>query len=592
MYSESQRRFINFREFLQEEFSTKEISENKALYSAMLNEYGEDKKPLATPKIIKLEWQNMYSYSSNGNLIFDESMSLVGKNASGKSSIIHILIYALFGFKQLKKDREHFPLSADYVLNNSNKKNGFVKCKFTAITGDSYIILREIFRNSPDKITLQKYDTKNNFYEKQKFSVNLMESLVGPKTNFLAVNCISQNSKKIISPDSGINDIETFINNCFLIDEKFNSYFKKLKSLLEVKTNLLETDKSSDEEEEDYEYMKKLKIEEKYIKSKNKDLIDEKLIQYTDFVNTVPDSISLAIRYIERISAFVSITHEKVFDINFDINRFQLVIKNIISILNSNLEINKNGIIDSIVELMNEKPDFDINNPKSAKGFINTDTLSKLTPATRESIYKFFRSVNTYSDLAFLKICHGYLTDFLFLRDCNNYNFEKDNKKPKEIENELEQNTNQILSEIEFIKLKIDVCNKYKKQLSRDKCIEIWNKLCNDLECKLVLKIVNDRLMFSMDDKFVDSDLASGYQRFLIDLTFRIFLIIYNTHVPFFGNLFIDEGVSCADDDNKKVIQRILECISNLDISITQLSHTEADLSKVMYIKAIDGTIS
>ena len=148
MYSESQRRFINFKEYLNEEFLTKEISENKALYSAMLEEYNKASKLTSTPKIINLEWQNMYSYSSNGNLIFDESVSLVGKNASGKSSIIHILIYALFGFKQLKKDREHFPLSADYVLNNSNKKNGFVKCKFTSITGESYIknmILKTIF---------------------------------------------------------------------------------------------------------------------------------------------------------------------------------------------------------------------------------------------------------------------------------------------------------------------------------------------------------------------------------------------------------------------------------------------------------------
>lgn len=103
------------------------------------NTFLQNRRPLASTRyVVKyLSWSNVFCYGSDNYINFDEIKGLValsGRNKTGKSSVIDIIIRILFN----ECERGH----KDDVL-NKNAKTGFIKCCFTIgsdTTVNTYII--------------------------------------------------------------------------------------------------------------------------------------------------------------------------------------------------------------------------------------------------------------------------------------------------------------------------------------------------------------------------------------------------------------------------------------------------------------------
>jgi ABC-type uncharacterized transport system ATPase component len=103
--------------------------------------YGDKKN---VPLVLKLEWDNFYSFDKESFINFEEigKLQIMGPNASGKSSIFNILTFALFG---VKAGYINNPLRTKLMLCNKNTRPGYVKC-LVLVNNQKYIIQRNISR--------------------------------------------------------------------------------------------------------------------------------------------------------------------------------------------------------------------------------------------------------------------------------------------------------------------------------------------------------------------------------------------------------------------------------------------------------------
>ena len=98
-------------------------------------------------RVVKLRFMNVFSYGDNkmNTINFDElqgSISIVGPNATGKSNIINILIYVLYG------NNKNFRVT--HVLNKYQKEY-FIECEI--ILGSTRIkIVKSGKKRKGDKI--------------------------------------------------------------------------------------------------------------------------------------------------------------------------------------------------------------------------------------------------------------------------------------------------------------------------------------------------------------------------------------------------------------------------------------------------------
>ena len=111
--------------YLQENFK---IDDTKTLFSYLLEEMNHqtfNKFKCSRWKILSIQWENIFLYGPNNKVDFDllkNVTGLVGKNSSGKSLFLEIILYLLYGRDSLKE-----PFKFDFINKNENEFNGEIQ---------------------------------------------------------------------------------------------------------------------------------------------------------------------------------------------------------------------------------------------------------------------------------------------------------------------------------------------------------------------------------------------------------------------------------------------------------------------------------
>ncbi len=259
--------------------------------------------------IQRLEWSNLYCYGEDNIVDFKDFLHdlvvINGKNKTGKSSFIDILVFILFN-KNIRGKRN------DIV--NKNTKSGYA-----AVTlkqgNDEYILYRKKFRNSPtDEFTVKKNGqliTKATIDETYQFVCK--EIGIGSFENFISFTTALQNRQFLL--DSHKTGLVQLINSLLNIDffdtiendvkiEKSvlrklgKEYTNKLEHYQDVNNDVLQLElKKQDESNCKIEEMKKernslLRQLKDLYKEYNKDIgIFQSIEEYTNTVigDTIDD---------------------------------------------------------------------------------------------------------------------------------------------------------------------------------------------------------------------------------------------------------------------------------------------------------------
>lgn len=212
---------------------------------------------------ISLEFQNIFCYGNNliNKIDFKKGItSISGKNADGKSSIINIICYILFGETKINSGKSK---NID-ILNNAQKK-GYIKCSF--IHGNiSYTIVKDLTRKvgkNPLEIKSNLTYCLNNKIEtiSQKDISDKMRELVGTLDDFIKTNML---------------DFKNIYDNFFrMTDIKKILYLKEILKLTYFDDLMVlnkNTSKAQSKDLSDLQYKQKI-LSENYPELKNTILI-------------------------------------------------------------------------------------------------------------------------------------------------------------------------------------------------------------------------------------------------------------------------------------------------------------------------------
>lgn len=437
--------------------------------------------------IQNIEFKNLFIYGNNvlnKISLSDKSgvIGVLGKNAIGKSTIINIIIFALF-------DKISSEYNSANII-NKNSKNMYVKVEFT-IGNTLYVIVKEgslqkVKNGLKTKFTTNYFKIENgneiNLNGKDKIKTQqLIEETIGNRDMFKLCNVSSYNNNLSIMDMSSLSTIQTFSNLLSL--DKYEILFKNISSK---------------------------------IKLLNEELIREESI-YSLLKKYTQNDYDLLLKNISNKNKEKDKLKKKLKDkeSNYEENKIKLEINNkkIINIVKPNktkeiLLIDKKSITEELKQFNN---------------FIVDDTL--------ESLYNnLYNSTENLEDIELkLKKCLKY--EIKYSED----EYQKLKLQSKLIENELKQcNTNIKLykncedcyvniSYDELIKkknsCKLKFINEYKKinNVDQDKMIKLEKniKQCEDIlffncnkitnESKKLLLILKNKTFYSETNKLFDT---------------------------------------------------------------------------------------
>ena len=164
--------------------------------------------------LLSLQWENIYKYTYYSHIDFTKCRGVTilnGSNATGKTSIVNILIYILFGGRTGISGA----LNRELVLNNANNNDGQIKCSF-AVGNDIYSIHRLIKRSGTDILSM----TKNNEPMQTgdiTATYEYMTTLIGNRDDFLSINVALQG--RTMFSDLSAKDKMQFIERILGIDD-------------------------------------------------------------------------------------------------------------------------------------------------------------------------------------------------------------------------------------------------------------------------------------------------------------------------------------------------------------------------------------
>jgi len=143
-------------------------------------------------KLQKLEWSNLFSYGEDNEIVFNkENINIIlGENFSGKSSIIDVLIYTIYG-TVYRCDK------LIQIINNHKKS------AYSSLTFQHGNVLYKIERHLKKKIT------KKNESHSQKIYV---KKIIGNDISDIIVNQTAWTGEKLIETPDKIDD---FVENVF-----------------------------------------------------------------------------------------------------------------------------------------------------------------------------------------------------------------------------------------------------------------------------------------------------------------------------------------------------------------------------------------
>ena len=201
-------------------------------------------------EIESISFKNMFIYGEDhiNTINFKDKMGIIGilqTNAVGKSSILNIILYALFGsiFKSkaltnrniINKNKNTFFVTMNILLNDTRyviERNGKNKKRGSSIVIEETLSFKSI---SPDNIETNLTDTnKATTYETITSVLGLSD-----REEFLLTNVISNsNYKSILSMTNA--DLEDTFNKLFntkIYKEMYNVIHKKVKTMNNVITS-------------------------------------------------------------------------------------------------------------------------------------------------------------------------------------------------------------------------------------------------------------------------------------------------------------------------------------------------------------------
>jgi DNA repair exonuclease SbcCD nuclease subunit len=131
--------------------------EKEFIQHSILTKIGQSKSTQPRWKLMHMKWFNMFCYDGIQQIQFDELggiVGIVGNNAIGKSSLIDILLFALFhqttkfALGQLKE----LQYLKNMLVSNTNNNTYYVELTFK-LNNEMYMIRREVFKSKGSKTT-------------------------------------------------------------------------------------------------------------------------------------------------------------------------------------------------------------------------------------------------------------------------------------------------------------------------------------------------------------------------------------------------------------------------------------------------------
>ncbi len=218
--------------------------------------------------IIKLSWRNILSWGNEvTTLDFNEQDKLFfkGRNGDGKSSIIDIMYFALYG-KILRSNKN------SGIINNYTKSNMLTQITVKGIDNNIYTIIRVKQTDTAPIITeIYSNDELLNFDNNEQEFINY--NILGCNHTDFRKDCVLE-----MLPELNKIDMFTFItelNNLQFIDKVAHEY-REEQSMLEVENATIELSKTS--------VANNIETIEKMISEQNKD-IDGKIAEIDETIN-------------------------------------------------------------------------------------------------------------------------------------------------------------------------------------------------------------------------------------------------------------------------------------------------------------------
>lgn len=591
--------------------------------------------------IDKIEFKNCFKYGGDhiNKINFKSGVcSIQGKNAIGKSSILYIILWGLFGSKAIKNMRR------TYIINNKSLPNNYFIKTYITIGDNHYIIERTAYYTNKThtditnktklyhKFKLEEY--KNISSKSETEIQKKINNIIGTSDNFLNCNVFSNtlgNNIITMSETNLYNTMSSVFNiDVFKIMLKFiNNDLKNLqKEYIKLKGNIEGiTSVKKDIKEELINEMRNSKYSEELDKLINKNLNwkDVKLEEYMN-VN-------------ENINDLSKIIEEGYDECNYDLNKMIVVrdelLEKIENMVDVNVDITVN--LDTIVNLdkkilalerkYNSCTQTDINKYNNfCKKYIIDDKIKskylnkyfklrkridivdkeKLNKLYCKKLYiinnnikkclkkeKYFESLKKYNILKNIDI---YKIHSLIKDGYNNTDITPDYKLIYEFEKQQEYSNkiNIIKSEVLNLDKKIKICMELKNLLSKDKIpylildkkLKVVEEYMNIILQEFVEFYVefntnNDKIniIIHKDNKELCPTQCSGFEKFIMDVSIKYSLMInsnYNKSEIF----FIDEGLDCIDEYNFAkldiLFNKLREIYNNIFI-ITHIKNTLSD---------------
>jgi len=506
-------------------------------------------------KILKLDFKNIFIFGEKNTVNFDnfkDIVALLGKNGTGKSSFIDIILFILYE-KTSRTDTKHRSLA----INDIGQKNKSFYGELTIEMGDTiYVITRKgkVEYNKKGELSydsdlmLVSYkknskDIKNLFCGKLNTN-KLIESLFGSyddltKTTFMLQNQLNNFSS--LNPSSRKDILESVcgLKKYELLDEIISEKIKQNKNNIKLYENEKNINNISENElEEQRNKLKKLNFE---LNNENRKLNIMLIINNIDILTNIKNKVNkeaseiisneikIKLNDIKKLSY---IEDDKLYYMNDNLNSEYKMIEYII---NNNLLVSET--IPSLCDFRNQ--------------ILICNELSKKTGEYETILNDSERKIRRNIELNKLLI--------ELEKENNSYEIYKtivSEDVPKIIINtvlsKIQELVNDIVSSISDYSVSIEVIETTTKRKDRE--INIW-----------IEKEGSNKKMIEQ---------CSGSEKFLVDLALRIALCSFSKTKK--NNcMFIDEGFVSFDIDKLEQANDLFEILKKHFDFILIISHLE-----------------
>lgn len=562
-------------------------------------------------KLLSLEFENLYNYDTNNKIDFTEMdkkiSGIIGENNIGKTSLIDIIIYALFDVhprissKQfiINKNKTNFNVILEFEINYKygviKKKNN--KCEF-------YYDNENLTKKTISQTLIEIKKIVGTFNDNIFTTIQLQYN----QNNFINTSNLSRKQKL-----ADLLSLKIFENIETTITKQISNYSNYYKILLGYQLLI--------NEEIDIKKIETIKHQIRCVDNIDYEIND----QYNDPNIKLYEDLLINQKQLKELNFNKKIIINKIELTNNDNNNKE------------NIIINYNNITNKISNIINKINNFEPENIKNA-------VIEKYNTNGIEYLYKLCRSekksktveyVSNIANLLLEKDHNDKLKEIIEIdleKIYKNINY---NNQLKEIEinisnciNKINEISHQIKNsdelynnlfeehkkyiyknindskkeEIDLISKKLKLLKVYKQVIKPSE--GIINILLNNIRSKIEngvnnlltdfkIKIENNfDILYSIDNNYwLDISLSSGYQKFIINIIFR--LILWEiSDVVILDALFIDEGFGTCDDKNIDKIIDLLKWIikqNNLPKILFIITHDKKLINILDYLLYIES---